>query len=62
MDTPEKESHWVPCPICHGKTRIKVYEDTFLLHFPLYCPKCKQETEIGVAKGNVVVMTEKPDA
>lgn len=37
-------SLWVRCPICGGKTRIKVYKETVLVRFPLYCPKCKKET------------------
>ncbi|MGJ0769427.1 cysteine-rich KTR domain-containing protein [Lacticaseibacillus paracasei] len=32
------------CPICGRKTRLKVRKDTVLKNFPLYCPKCKQET------------------
>lgn len=43
----EKEK-WVLCPICNNKTRIKVRPDTVLENFPLYCPKCKQETIINV--------------
>ena len=35
---------WVICPICQNKTRLKIREDTILVNFPLYCPKCKQET------------------
>ena len=27
---------WVRCPSCGNKTRIKVYEDTVLLNFPLW--------------------------
>jgi len=37
-----KESLWISCPICKGKTRVKVFEDTVLLKFPLYCPWCKK--------------------
>ena len=40
----------VRCPICKNKTRTKLYEDTELRNFPLYCPKCRQETLID-AKG-----------
>lgn len=50
----EKEK-WVLCPICSSKTRIKVRPDTVLENFPLYCPKCKQETIINVTGQNVVV-------
>ena len=35
---------WVLCPICGNKTRTMMQEDTELKNFPLYCPKCKQQT------------------
>ncbi|HIW86367.1 MAG TPA: cysteine-rich KTR domain-containing protein [Candidatus Eubacterium faecipullorum] len=35
---------WLLCPICKSKTRLQLREDTELKNFPLYCPKCKQET------------------
>ena len=38
---------WVLCPICNNKTRTKVREDTELINFPLFCPKCKTETLIN---------------
>ena len=37
---------WILCPVCGNKTRNQIREDTVLLNFPLYCPKCKQETLI----------------
>lgn len=46
----ERKSLWICCPICGGKTRTKVYADTFLIRFPLYCPKCRKETLIDVVK------------
>ena len=39
-------NEWIICPICHSKTRLKIRNDTELKNFPLYCPKCKQETLI----------------
>ena len=36
--------NWIHCPICSNKTRLKVRKDTILENFPLFCPKCKQET------------------
>ncbi|HIT89673.1 MAG TPA: conjugal transfer protein [Candidatus Merdenecus merdavium] len=30
-------------PICGNKIRDKIREDTILMNYPLYCPKCKQE-------------------
>ena len=56
-----KKEKWVLCPICNSKTRIKVRPDTVLENFPLFCPKCKQETIINVRQFNTSVITE-PDA
>ena len=56
-----KNQIWVMCPICKNKTRTKIREDTKLIHFPLFCPKCKQETLINVNKMNISVIKE-PDA
>ena len=36
-------------------------EDTELKNFPLYCPKCKQETLIEITNLQVIVIKE-PDA
>lgn len=38
---------WILCPVCRNKTRIIIRKDTVLENFPLYCPKCKQETLIS---------------
>jgi len=52
---------WVRCPFCDSKTKTKVYPDTVLLNFPLFCPKCKRETKINVVKLKMVISDE-PDA
>lgn len=49
------DSLWIRCPICGGKTRTKVYKDTVLIKFPLYCPKCKKETLVDVVQLKMVV-------
>ena len=41
------ENKWIICPICRNKTRLKIRVDTELKNFPLFCPKCKQETLIS---------------
>ena len=41
-------SEWIYRPVCGNKTRTMIREDTELKNFPLYCPKCKQETIINV--------------
>ena len=55
------KTEWIFCPICGGKTRNRIREDTILENFPLYCPKCKQETLIEIKKLNITVIKE-PDA
>lgn len=54
-------TEWVLCPTCNSKTRIKIRMDTVLENFPLFCPKCKQETLINVKEFNTTVIKE-PDA
>ena len=45
----EQSNHqeWILCPVCGSKTRLRLREDTILMHFPLFCPKCKEETLIN---------------
>ena len=56
-----EEAEWILCPVCDHKTRLKIRRDTILQHFPLYCPKCRQETLINVKHFNMTVIKE-PDA
>ncbi|HIA3652024.1 cysteine-rich KTR domain-containing protein [Enterococcus durans] len=46
------------CPICNNKTRNKIRDDTVLVNFPLYCPKCKQVTLIKIEKSKVIIVKE----
>jgi len=55
------KNEWILCPIRGGKTRDRIREDTVLKNYPLYCPKCKQETLIDVKILQITVITE-PDA
>ena len=41
-------TEWLLCPLCSSKTRDRVREDTILINYPLYCPKCKRETLVEV--------------
>ncbi len=54
------QEKWLICPVCGSKTRLKLREDTILEKFPLYCPKCKQETLINLKQMNISVIKE-PD-
>ena len=52
---------WVLCPVCGNKTRDRVRKDTILKNYPLYCPKCKQETLIDLSELKITIIKE-PDA
>ena len=56
-----KATDWILCPVCKNKTRTKIRPDTVLENFPLYCPKCRQETVINVKQFHTTVIKE-PDA
>ena len=55
------KTEWIKCPICKNKTRTRIREDTILMNFPLFCPKCKEENLVYVKQLNVFVINE-PDA
>ena len=52
------KSKWILCPVCGNKTRNRIREDTELKNFPLFCPKCKQETLVNVKELNIIVIKE----
>ena len=52
---------WIRCPLCDSKTKTKVYPETVLINFPLFCPKCKRETKVNVVQLKMVISDE-PDA
>ena len=52
---------WIRCPICGSKTRDRIRSDKIMKNYPLFCPKCKQETLINVKELQVTVIKE-PDA
>lgn len=56
-----KTTHFILCPVFKNKTWLKMREDTELKNFPLYCPKCKQETLISVKQLKITIHKE-PDA
>ena len=53
------KTEWILCPICGSKTRVQILEDTELKNFPLYCPKCKQETIINVRDMKIIFADSK---
>ncbi len=50
------KTEWIHCPVCGGKTRLQIRNDTVLKNFPLYCPKCKRETLIEAENLKVTVI------
>ena len=54
------KTEWVLCPVCGNKTRNRIREDTELKNYPLFCPKCKQETLIE-AKNRKITIGKEPD-
>ncbi|MFR7991366.1 MAG: cysteine-rich KTR domain-containing protein [Lachnospiraceae bacterium] len=50
---------WIYCPVCGNKTRLQMREDTELKNFPLYCPKCKQETLVNVKNMKISLLDSK---
>ena len=61
MKNKKVKRQWLLCHVCKNKTRLQIRSDTELKNFPLFCPKCKQETLINVKQFNVSVIKE-PDA
>ena len=55
-----KDTFWLLCPVCGGKTRDRIRKDTVLKNYPLYCPKCKKKTLIEVKNLHTAVIIE-PD-
>ena len=55
-----QKEKFILCPICGNKTRVQIREDTVLKNFPLYCPKCKQESLIE-AKDLQVTVVKRPE-
>ncbi len=51
----QEDTRWVLCPVCGNKTRTKVFADTVLVNFPLFCPKCRQECVIDAKALKITV-------
>ncbi|WP_394273153.1 cysteine-rich KTR domain-containing protein [Butyricicoccus sp.] len=58
MKDEEKRVEWVLCPLCRGKTRLKLLPETVLKNFPLFCPKCRREMLISAEQFAVSIVRE----
>ena len=47
------DAEWILCPLCGGKTRDKIREDTVLVNYPLYCPK--EGVKFSVSMGKILL-------
>lgn len=52
------KTEWILCPVCGNKTRDRLRKDTVLINYPLYCPKCKQETLINAKDLQITVIQQ----
>ena len=50
----------IRCPECKRTTRLRYYENTVILRFPLYCSKCKKEIRIDLVDNKIYKSLE-PD-
>lgn len=57
-----KQETWILCPNCGAKTRVRLLPDTVLRNFPLFCPKCRQESIISAQNCQVIKSKVQPDA
>lgn len=53
-----KKDHWLVCPLCQRNLQIKIYEDTVLLNFPVYCASCRKEMIINVVECRLQLKNE----
>ncbi len=53
-----EKTEWIRCPVCGNKSRLQIREDTELKNFPLYGPKCKQESLIEAKDLQITVVNE----
>lgn len=54
------EARFLLCPRCGRKTRTQVRNDTELIRFPLFCPKCRYECVVTFKRG-ILELMEAPD-
>ena len=51
-----KNENWILCLVYGNKTRLQIRTNTELKNFPLYCPKCRQESLIDAKELQVTVI------
>ena len=61
MEPEQRTTRFLLCPRCGRKTRTLVREDTELIRFPLFCPKCRYACVVTYKSG-MLKMTGEPDA
>lgn len=56
MEFINPKSDFVICPICGGKTRTKIREDTEAKNLIVFCPKCKRESVVDIKDGKTEII------
>lgn len=58
MNKSADESAWVRCPYCKMKTKTKIYADSILIRFPLYCARCKKEMAVDIVRQKIYLSSK----
>ena len=51
----DKTSLWIPCPLCDGKTKVKVYQETLLIKIPAFLPEVQTGRIVDVVQLKIVI-------
>ena len=52
------ENGWIHCPKCHCRTRTRIKKETVVYHFPVFCPKCKEEFLVDIKESKIKLSVE----
>ena len=53
-----KKSKWVRCSLCRKQTKTKIYPNTVLIRFPLYCQECEKEIPVTIINHEMIICKE----
>lgn len=51
-----KAGFFIRCPVCGEKTRTKIRDDSILIRYLLYCPKCKAEFLVNIRNNSITIL------
>ena len=53
-----KKSKWVRCSLCRKQTKTKIYPNTVLIRFPLYCQEREKEIPVTIINHEMIICKE----